>query len=285
MTRRWQFVGLGLWLVWPLAVACAAPAAFEKAPAAPDRPLQVGERLTFQGRWLGIPVGGGWIEVKELTDLNGRAVYHIEAQGYSNELLSTFYPVKDVLHSYLDAATLQPLRFEKKQREGHYRADEVVTFDYDRLVATYRSLLNGSVKEIPIGPDTHDLISSFYRLRTEPVEGRGVIAMNVYSDEKVYRMELRRLGTEILELRRSVFSCLVVEPVASFRGVFVRRGRMVAYVTADQRRIPVLVKIATPWGLMMGILDEAVISRELPASADVRPPAVADHAARGAAHS
>ena len=222
--------------------------------------LRVGERLSFQGRWFGIPVGHGWIEVKELTELDGRPAYHIEAQGYSNELLSSFYPVRDVLHSYLDAATLQPLRFEKSQREGRYRAEEVVTFDYGRLIATYHSLLNGSVKEIPIGPDTHDIVSSFYHLRNEPVRLSRRTEMSVYSDEKIYRMELRSLGSEMVEIRRSVFSCLVIEPIASFKGVFVRRGRVIAYVTAAEPHIPLLVKIATPWGPMTGILEQASLS-------------------------
>lgn len=229
-----------------------------RAPVA----LQVGERLSFEGRWLGIPVGYGWIEVRELTKLAGHPVYHIEAQGYSNQLLSTFYPVRDVLHSYLDAATLRPMRFEKSQREGRYRAEEVVTFDYQRLTATYRSLLNGSVKEIAIEPDTHDIISSFYRLRTRPDQLLRSSRMSVYSDEKLYRLEVRALGSQVLELRRSVFSCLVVEPVANFKGVFVRRGRLVAYMMADAPHIPLLVKISTPWGLMTGIIDQASLPKK-----------------------
>ena len=92
------------------------------ALAQPARQIRVGERFSFHGRWFGIPVGTGWIEVKELTSIDGRPAYHIEAQGHSNALLSTFYPIHDTLHSYVDAETLQPLRFEKYQREGHYRA-------------------------------------------------------------------------------------------------------------------------------------------------------------------
>jgi hypothetical protein len=38
----------------------------------------VGERLAFRGRWMGIPVGHGWVEVKELTEVDGRRAYHIE---------------------------------------------------------------------------------------------------------------------------------------------------------------------------------------------------------------
>ena len=229
---------------------------------APPRPKPVvGERLSFHGRWFGIPVGYGWIEVKELATIEGRTTYHIEAQGHSNEFLSTFYPVHDIIHSYLDAETLQPLRFEKVQREGQYRAEEVVTFDYKRMTATYRSLLNKSVKDIALPPRVQDIISVFYWLRTQPITPGRPLMLDVYSDEKIYTTESKPLKPLTLELLwRGTFPCLLVEPVASFKGVFVRRGRVWIYLSTDERRIPLFVKVATPWGPMTGLIDRASLA-------------------------
>ena len=229
--------------------------------APPEGSLRVGERLGFHGRWFGIPVGRGWIEVKELTEINGRPAYHIEAQGHSNEFLSTFYPIQDSLHSYLDATTFQPLRFEKSQREGRYRAEEVVEFDYGRLLATYHSRLNHSTKEIPIPEDVHDLISAFYYLRTRPLDPTQPIYLDIYSDEKVYRTEVAPLNTVMLELLwRGTFPCIVFEPKATFKGVMVRRGRVWVYLSAEASRIPLLVKVSTPWGPMTGVIDSDSLS-------------------------
>jgi len=226
-------------------------------PLAPPRGgLRVGERLGFHGRWLGIPVGKGWIEVKALTELNGRAVYLIEAEARSNAFLSTFYPVRDVLRSYLDAETLRPVQFEKFQREGHYRAEEIVTFDYERLTATYRSLLNNSVKDVQIPPDVHDILSAFYWLRLQPVDPTRSLFVNIYSDEKVYYTEIKPLKTVTLELLwRGTFPCLLIEPLAAFKGVLVRRGRLWCYVSADEARVPLFLKISTAWGLITGVID------------------------------
>lgn len=224
--------------------------------APPRSGVRVGERLSFHGRWFGIPVGHGWIEVKEVVSLNGRQAYAIEAQGHSNEFLSKFYPVHDVIRSYLDVETLQPLRFEKNQREGHYRAEEVVTFDYDRMLATYHSLLNQSTKEIPISASVQDIISAFYWLRTHPLESPASVLLDVYSDEKIYQTQIKLLKTLMLELLwRGTFPCLMVEPVASFKGILVRRGRVWFYVSVDPLRIPLFVKISTPWGPITGVID------------------------------
>ena len=224
----------------------------------------VGERLTFHGRWMGIPVGYGWIEVKELVDLDGRAAYHIEAQAHTNEVLSTFYPIHDVIHSYLDAETLMPLRFEKHQREGHYRADEVVTFDPQSHRAQYRSLLNQSEKTIELPTDFQDLISALYWFRAQPLDPPQTAWLNLYTDEKIYETAIEVSAPVQLELlKRGTFLCLVVEPKASFKGLLVKRGRLWAYVTADEHRLPLLIKATTPWGAMSAVIDEESIRNVL----------------------
>lgn len=205
-------------------------------------------------------MGYGWLEVKDIVTLDGISAYHIEAQGHTNEVLSTFYPIHDVIHSYLDVDTLKPLRFEKNQREGNYRAHEVVTFDHSRATATYRSLLNNSVKEIPL-PDTfQDLISALYWFRAQPLEPGRPLGMNLYTDEKIYATDVQVLPLMTLELlKRGTFRCVVVEPKASFKGLLVKRGRMWAYLTADEHRLPLLVKATTPWGPMSAVLDDVSI--------------------------
>ena len=220
------------------------------------RPV-VGERLSFHGRWFAIPVGYGWIEVKEIVTVDGRSAYHIECQGHSNDVLSTFYPIHDVVHSYLDVETLRPLRFEKHQREGHYRADEVVTFNYATQVATYRSLLNQSVKEIAFPADVQDLISALYWFRAQPLQPNTTSHLNLYTDEKIFQTAIQVKQPMLLELlKRGTFPCVVVEPIAAFKGLFVRRGRLWAYLTVDQYRLPLLVRVTTPWGPMSAVIDE-----------------------------
>jgi hypothetical protein len=225
----------------------------------PTHPI-LGERLSFHGRWFAIPIGSGWLEVKpQLEEVAGRPAYHLEAQGHTNEVLSAFYPIHDVIHSYVDAETLRPLRFEKYQREGRYRADEVVTFDHAARTATYRSLLNGSVKEIPIPEDFQDLISALYWFRLQPAQAQAhTVRLNLYTDEKIFDTAVTVQPPTPLELlKRGTFPCLMVEPKASFKGLLVKRGRIWAYLTADARRLPVLVKATTPWGPMSAVLDES----------------------------
>jgi hypothetical protein len=244
----------------PAAAGAGAAPAAAPTPAPQRELLRVGERLAFQGRWMGLPVGYGWIEVTEMTTVQGRPAYHIEAHGRSNNVISSFYPIHDVIHSYLDAETLKPLRFEKKQREGGYRSDEVVEFDHAKRNAHYRSLLNGSEKDVPLPEEFQDLISALYWFRSQPLEPGKTITVNFYTDEKIYETEIEVKERVLLELlKRGTFECFLVEPKARFKGLLVKRGRIWAYLTADQRRLPLLVKATTPWGQMSAILDASSI--------------------------
>ena len=229
--------------------------------SAPGPQPRIGERLSFQGHWFGLPVGHGWVEVTGLVEIEGRQAYHIEAEGHTNDILSSLYPIHDVIHSYLDVKTLQPLRFEKDQREGHYRAHEVVTFDYTTSTATYRSLLNQSVKEIPLPPRVQDLISALYWFRSQDLQPNQNLTLDIYTDEKIYTTRILLKPPHLLELlKRGTFACVMAEPQASFKGLLVKRGRIWAYLTIDERRLPVLVKATTPWGPMTAVLDEESIT-------------------------
>jgi hypothetical protein len=243
----------------PASASELAPGAL--IPAAASTKPKLGEKLEFHGRWMGIPVGYGWIEVKEMTEVNGRNAYHIEAHGKSNKFLSRFYPIHDEIHSYLDAETLKPLRFEKHQREGGYRSDEVVEFNYATGKAHYKSLLNGSEKDVEIPKDElQDLVSALYWFRAQPLKLDETVTVALYTDEKIYNTDILVTGPQNLELlKRGTFRTMVVEPKATFKGLLVKRGRIWAYLTADSHRMPLLVKATTPWGQMSAVLDDKAI--------------------------
>ena len=201
--------------------------------------------------------------MKEIVEIDGRKAYHIEAQGHTNDVLSAFYPIHDIVDSYLDVETLRPLRFEKHQHEGYYRADEVVTFDYRTSTATYTSLLNKSVKQISLPAEFQDIISVLYWFRSQVIRPNQELSVNIYTDEKIFNTTVLVKQPVILELhKRGTFPCLVVEPKPRFKGLLVRRGRIWAYLMTDARRLPLLVKATTPWGAMSAVLDRAALQQK-----------------------
>ncbi len=229
-----------------------------KEPVVLEKPLDVitvGERFTFEVFWMGIPVGLGTLEVKEKVKKYGRDAYHVIAVARTNDFLSKLYPIYDEVHSYIDAERFCSLEFEKNVREGRYRANEKVVYDYEKRVGVYESLLNHSKKEIEIPGLVHDAVSAFYWFRLQNVGVGKSLRTVVNSREKNWDLEIQVLSSHRKELRgRGVFPTILVEPKTLYRDVLYDRGRAWVYFTTDKQRVPLWVTIKTPFGPVHGVL-------------------------------
>ena len=218
--------------------------------------LRVGEKFVYEVCWLGIPVGEGTLEVKEMAAVNGRQAYHVIAIARANEFLSSFYNVQDTIHSYIDAKDLCSLKFEKHVREGKYKTDEVVIFDQDKHRGYYESLLNKSKKEFDIPPKVQDPVSTFYYFRTLEVRPDSKVVNSLNSEEKNWKADMNIRDTEEMELtHQGSYKVFCVEPRVPFRSALARSGRALVYFTTDEKRVPVFIKIYVKFGYVTGVLE------------------------------
>ncbi|MBI2095486.1 MAG: DUF3108 domain-containing protein [Candidatus Omnitrophica bacterium] len=225
--------------------------------AAPLAAPRVGERLVYDVFWMGIPVGIGTLEVKEKTTVDGRRVFHLEATARTGAFLSKLYPVEDQVRSLVDAEKFYSIEFRKTLREGRYRADERVRYDYAARKGYYESFWNKSKKEIPLGPGGYvrDILGVFYWFRLQKAEVGRSIKTVVNSEEKNWDVELRVLSRQTKEIKgRGAFDTILVEPKTRLKGVLYRRGRALVYFTTDPRRLPVWITLKTPFGPVVGVL-------------------------------
>ncbi len=238
-------------LVCLSAPAAAAPAAIAK----PRAEFPASETLVYRVRWFGIPIGTGWIKIRRVgSGDSARCV--ITARAQANDFLMHFYPVKDTMKSLVRAGGLTALWAEKNIKEGRYRAHERVTFDSDRKTAHYHSFTNGSEKEVPLGGPVHDVLGAFYWFRLQEARAGERNSTTVFADEKTWDFAVKVLRTEKLEIRNlGTFDVFVAEPEAHFKGVLVDRGKVSVYFTADERRIPVLIRLSTRYGPASGTLE------------------------------
>jgi len=222
---------------------------FSAAPllAAAPQKLSVGERLVYSVRWLGIEVGRGEAEVKEIVPIRGREAYHVVVNVRSAPILDWIYKVRDVHHSYIDVERLHSLRYEKILKEGRYRADEVMEYDQEHHTATYFSRRNGSRKEMQIPPDIQDQLSCGFWFRLQDLRPDSKIYIPVNADEKNWDMEVKILRPTKVKLPGfQEWEAVEVEPEIQYQGIFVKRGRIRGWIALDERRIPLKMKVKIP---------------------------------------
>ncbi len=223
----------------------------------PPQHFRVGEKLEYDISWMGLNVGNGTLEVRDTTEINGRKAYHLAVTTRSNRFLSTFYPVEDEIQSFVDMETLAPYRFEKQQKEGRYRAHEEMIYDQASHKATYHSIKNNTTKEMEIPPNVQDSLSTLYFFRTLPLEIGKSAFIDVNADEKNWRLEIKVLKSGLLRLfGKEEIPAVLVEPLAKFHGVFIRKGRMQIWFSLDEKRVPLYMKAHVPFGIVEVVLKK-----------------------------
>jgi len=230
----------------------------------PQKKLFVGEKLTYKISYLGISVGKAEAEVKEIVELDGRKAYHIEVKVRSSVVIDLVYKVRDEHHSYIDVEKFHTLKYEKIIREGHYRADEVMTYDQVNHTAHYYSRKNKSEKEMLIPKDVQDQLSCGYYFRTLDIQPNTSVFISVNADEKNWDLEVKLLDVDDMKIRKiGKFQALETEPIIKFQGVFVKRGKIRGWISLDERRIPLKMKVKVPvLGSVVAKLTEYVPGKD-----------------------
>ena len=241
-----------------LGIACSNWMGFVKAgaeelPLGQPQSIPVGERLVYKISWFGIPVGTGELWAQERTELAGREVIHVVGLIENNKFLSAIFPMRDEIHSWIDAETLESVQFEKKVNESKIKADEVMVFDRTSGKGSYESFETGEKKEFDVQVPVHDVCSAFYWVRRQVLVPGESVKVTLTCDRKDWALEAHVLRRETLKLHGEKVETLRIEPVTVVEGEE-RRGRAWFNVTDDPSHTPVRIVYKAPFGSVVGVL-------------------------------
>ena len=198
----------------------------------------VGERLVFDVNYGLIKAGEAVMSIPTYDSVADRQCYRVEFSVNSLAIFSWIYKVADRYLTLVDVETMAPWRFEQHIREGSYRRDFVA--DFDQINGLART--SEGVYQVP--EYVHDIMSAFYYARTLDFSkiqpGDGVTLHNFYKD-KSYELQVKVLGRQELEVVAGTFNTIVVEPLVKEGGLFKSEGRIVVWLTDDDRKIPARV--------------------------------------------
>jgi hypothetical protein len=218
----------------PAADSTAADTTFGRAVE--NVAFGIHEKLTFDINYGFINAGTAAMEVVDLIDYENRPCYQIVSTANSNSFFSTFYKVEDRVESIIDAVGVFSWRFEKKLREGGYRADLSYTFDQERHFVHYKK------DTLAVEPYVQDALSSLYFVRTQKLEvGKSLFVRN-FTDGRFYPLEVIVHKKERITVKAGTFDCIVVEPILQTVGVFKHEGKLKVWLTDDRLKMPVLMK-------------------------------------------
>jgi hypothetical protein len=198
----------------------------------------VGERLVYDVGYSFITAGEAVFSIPEVQMVNGRECFQILFKVASSPALSFLYKVDDRYETIVDKKGIFPWRFTQRIREGKYAND--FSAEFDQAHGTAKT--NDGMYSVPAY--VHDAVSAMFYIRTldysKSRPGEKVFLKNFYKDS-TYQLAVKFLGYQQVEVDAGTFNCIIVEPLMEEGGLFKSEGRIIIWMTNDERKIPVKV--------------------------------------------
>ena len=191
---------------------------------------------------LGAYVGAGEATfTTKIERFNGRPAYHFIGEGKSYSFFDNFFKVRDRYESYVDTATLLPLKFIRNVDEGGHKIYNNVSFNHTANTATST---NGVFK---ITDCIQDVVSSMYYARNidfDKYKPGDKIPFDMFLDDEVYHLYLRYMGKEKIKTRYGKFKAIKFKPLLIKGTMFEGGEKMTAWVSDDPNRL--LLRVESP---------------------------------------
>ncbi len=220
----------------------------------------LGEKLVYMVKWKGIPAGEATFSVKPWqTKVGGIPAYYVVLDTESNDFVSAFYKVRDRVKSYISAETGHSLYFARNIREGTYRADDFLQFDYKKNLQYYSSLKTKrgvkkrkQKKSRAIPGYLQDPLSVIYYLRHLKLVVNGKYQVLVGGRKHVGILELDVVREETIKLPAlGSFDTFVIN-LGSGEGsteykpkIFVAKGKVAVWIEKNTN-IPLKITVGVP---------------------------------------
>lgn len=196
-----------------------------------------GEEVTMKVYYttLGMYVGAGEAKfTTKLTRFNGKPVYHCVGTGITYSFFDNFYKVRDKYESYIDTATMLPVKFIRNVDEGGSIIYNNVTFNQENRTAVST---NGVFK---VTPCIQDIISAVYYARNidfSKYRTGDKIPFDMFLDDEIYHMYLRYEGKETVKTKYGKFRAIKFKPLLLKGSIFEGGEKMTVWVSDDENHL------------------------------------------------
>jgi hypothetical protein len=212
-------------------------------------PFVVGERLEYEVKFGSLKVGNGSMEVKEITEVRGKPVWHTV---FTIKGGIPLYRVNDSYESWFDVTTLNSMRYHQDVDEGSYERKRRYEIFPERGM-----MREGEREEEPTVSNPLDEGSFLYFVRTLPLEVGKTYEFQRYFKAQGNPVRIRVLRRETVNVPAGSFKTVVLQPTFQTKGIFSQNGKAEVWITDDDRRMMVQMKSKLSFGSLNLYLQRA----------------------------
>lgn len=226
-----------------VSTAARAQALAQERARHPEVPWVAGEYLEYSVKFGPVPAGSGRMQVVGRDTLRGRPTWHLRFD-FSGGVSWLGARVNDSYDSWLDAETLNSLRFEQRLNELGKKRNRF----YEIFPERKRYRLNDEPEDRESVPDPLDDASFFFFIRTIPLEVGKSYDFNRYFDTRANPVTIRVLRRDTVDVPAGTFPAIVIQPMIKTNGIFSEGGHAEIWLSDDERRILLQMRTKLPFG-------------------------------------
>jgi hypothetical protein len=221
---------------------------------------ELGEELIFDLSYGFITAGSSSIKLNETVYNDSIDCLEVVSISKTNSFFDRIFKVRDRIDSIWDPQQNHSYKFSKNLREGSYRQQRIHYYYPEQNLTVYmkkdKKATKFSTESFEIPDNTHDILSAFYWARSQDFAVGDSLSTNVTVDGKSYRAGLLVLRTETIDSIFGEQECLVVEPVLAGDSIFKQTGKILIWLSNDERKIPLKIESKIVFGSFKAILQE-----------------------------
>lgn len=214
-----------------------------------------GEKLVFVGSYNMSGLMTQLAQVTLSTDVvstSKNSYLHLNCELETYAKWDKFFKIRDLYESYVDPITLKPSLYKRSMDEGGWTKKEKYVFKGNTITSTAKKRNKPeTVKTFTIGGSTQDVVSVMYKLRTmdlAKMKAGQSQSFTIVFDEKQVPVSVKLLGTETVSAGNLGSKNCYKLSIGAKTDVLKGKDKNLIYLTADAKKIPVLMKFSIPVG-------------------------------------
>ncbi|MCL4304420.1 DUF3108 domain-containing protein [bacterium] len=220
-------------------------------------PFALGEEMIYHVSFGAVPAGKAQLRVIDTAMVNDQWSWVVQSSARSAKAFDWVFKVRDTITTWVDMDSVYSHRFHKKLMEGFYQDEKLVKFSpHDSSVRWWDE---GKEKDMQkVDPYVQDVLSAGYRTRCLDFDVGDTVSIRTHDVNKTYDLFVIVHARDTVQTLAGEFDCFVCEPVLKSGGLFKKEGkaRVFVWVTADARRIPVVMSSRVSFGSFTVELEE-----------------------------
>ncbi len=203
---------------------------------------------------------------KVLYRIDSTACYHVIAKAKLTGLAGGLTTLEDSWDSFIDTNTLLPKKFSRDLKENKYKKKEYTTFNRLAKQAIVHDTTGGEdkINTFEITEQIQDMLSVYYLFRNVPfyelVEG-DTLKMDVFLEQARYNIKIKYLGKEQIKTKYGKLSSFIIAPLMPENKVLQGEYPVKAWISDDERKIPLKAQVKILLGSVEVELDKYVSNK------------------------